>query len=232
MSYQAPFVDAATSVDQVNWDNTFISYYSYGNALGLALDLSLRQLKENKTLDGFMRFMWQRYGETEIPYGLGNLQNALGAYADEAFSQHFFDTYIYKSHMPDYKTLLESVGISYSPQFENKVSYGAAIKNVDNKWLVASYPLKASSLYQAGLSKGDRIVSIDGKLTNNRLTPDTILNAYQAGDQVKVVFNRFDKQHEIDMIFTKDPSIQTSLMKDVSNGVLQQQDLWLGNMTK
>ena len=43
MSYQAPFVDAATSVDPVNRDNTFISYYSYGSVLGLALDLPLRQ---------------------------------------------------------------------------------------------------------------------------------------------------------------------------------------------
>ena len=41
MSQQAPFVDAATSVDEVNRENTFISYYSYGNVLGLALDLLL-----------------------------------------------------------------------------------------------------------------------------------------------------------------------------------------------
>ncbi len=39
MSYQAPFVDAATSVDPVNRENIFISYYSYGSMLGLALDL-------------------------------------------------------------------------------------------------------------------------------------------------------------------------------------------------
>jgi predicted metalloprotease with PDZ domain len=36
MSYQAPFVDAAQSVDPVNRENTFTSYYTYGNVLGLA----------------------------------------------------------------------------------------------------------------------------------------------------------------------------------------------------
>jgi len=36
MSNQAPFVDAATSVDPVNRENMFISYYSYGSVLGLA----------------------------------------------------------------------------------------------------------------------------------------------------------------------------------------------------
>ncbi len=45
MSYQAPFVDAATSVDPVNRENTFISYYSYGSVLGLALDLSLTRTR-------------------------------------------------------------------------------------------------------------------------------------------------------------------------------------------
>ena len=42
MSYQAPFVDAATSVDPVNTENTFISYYSYGSVLGLAAGPVLR----------------------------------------------------------------------------------------------------------------------------------------------------------------------------------------------
>ena len=37
MSYQAPFVDAARSVDPVNRTNTFISYYTYGSVLGLAV---------------------------------------------------------------------------------------------------------------------------------------------------------------------------------------------------
>ena len=53
MSFQAPFVDAATSVDPVNRENTFISYYSYGSVLGLALDLSLRQ--NNLNLDDYMK---------------------------------------------------------------------------------------------------------------------------------------------------------------------------------
>lgn len=41
MSQMAPFVDAAQAVDPVNFDITFISYYTWGAGLGLALDLSL-----------------------------------------------------------------------------------------------------------------------------------------------------------------------------------------------
>lgn len=68
MSYQAPFVDAATSVDPVNRDNTFISYYSYGSVLGLALDLSLR--KENLNLDDYLKMVWLQYGKMKRPIPL------------------------------------------------------------------------------------------------------------------------------------------------------------------
>ena len=33
----SPFVDAATSIDPQNRGNTFISYYTYGAAIGLGL---------------------------------------------------------------------------------------------------------------------------------------------------------------------------------------------------
>ena len=34
MSRLAPFVDAAAAIDRTSWDNTFISYYTFGAALG------------------------------------------------------------------------------------------------------------------------------------------------------------------------------------------------------
>ena len=42
MSRLAPFTDAAQAIDRTNWGNTFISYYTWGAAIGLGLDLSLR----------------------------------------------------------------------------------------------------------------------------------------------------------------------------------------------
>ncbi|WP_410524668.1 M61 family metallopeptidase [Polaribacter sp. IC063] len=88
MSYQAPFVDAATSVDPVNRENTFISYYSYGSVLGLVLDLSLR--KQDKNLDDFMKLVWQKYGKKEIPYTIKNLNDALNEYAGNKFGNQIF----------------------------------------------------------------------------------------------------------------------------------------------
>ena len=61
MSRLAPFVDAAASMDRTNADNTFLSYYTWGSAIGLGLDLTLRDRTGGKvTLDHFMRMLWER----------------------------------------------------------------------------------------------------------------------------------------------------------------------------
>ena len=232
MSYQAPFVDAATSVDQVNRENSYISYYTYGNVLGLALDLSLRNLERDKSLDGFMRLVWQTYGKIETPYTLKNLQDTLTAYVDASFSNDFFNKYIYRSSMPDYKSLLATVGIGFSNQYKDRPSLGASIQNTDNKWLISSNPQQSTSLYKAGLTKGDKIISIDGKLTNNRIKPDDFLNVYKSGDSVKVVFNRFGTLKETEMTLIRNLSFKTYLMEDTSKEVRQNQDSWLGNKSK
>ena len=60
MSQLAPFTDAATAIDRTNLANTFISYYTYGAAIALALDLSLRDRSNGKiSLDDYMRAMWR-----------------------------------------------------------------------------------------------------------------------------------------------------------------------------
>lgn len=229
MSYQAPFVDAATSVDQVNRENTFISYYSYGNTLGLALDLMLRNLKGDKHLDGYMKLVWENHGKKEIPYTVQNLEDILSVYTDTEFSSDFFERYIYASQMPDYKALLASVGIVYSDD-KNKVPHlGATIQNIDNKWVISSNPQIGSSSYKAGLSKGDKIISIDGKLTNNRLKPAEFLRFYQAGDSVKVVFNRFGQGKETMMVFEKNKTINTQLEEKPNSKARKRRKNWLKN---
>ena len=46
MSRLAPFTDAATAIDPTNFGNTFVSYYTWGEAIGLGLDLTLRGAHE------------------------------------------------------------------------------------------------------------------------------------------------------------------------------------------
>ncbi len=52
VSQHAPFTDAAAAIDRTNFENTFISYYTWGEAIGLGLDLALRDRSNGRvTLD-------------------------------------------------------------------------------------------------------------------------------------------------------------------------------------
>ncbi len=62
MSRQAPLVDAATAVDPNNRNNSFLSYYTWGSGIGMALDLTLRMRGRGVTLDDVMREMWRSHG--------------------------------------------------------------------------------------------------------------------------------------------------------------------------
>ncbi|MCY4509685.1 MAG: hypothetical protein OXG35_22375, partial [Acidobacteria bacterium] len=67
MSRLAPFTDAATAIDPTNWGSFFISYYTWGEVLGLGLDLLLRARAADGagpavTLDDYMRLLWERFG--------------------------------------------------------------------------------------------------------------------------------------------------------------------------
>ena len=115
MSRLAPFTDAARAIDRTNWGNTFISYYTWGAAIGLGLDLSLRARADPGgvgdivsgpgmvSLDDYMRAMWQTHGEpggpapglVEVPYTLGDARDRLAEItSDRAFADDFFDRYV------------------------------------------------------------------------------------------------------------------------------------------
>ena len=183
MSYQAPFVDAARSVDPVNRINTFVSYYSYGSMLGLALDLSLRENGLN--LDDFMKLMWKNFGKQEKPYTIEDLHNTLNTYAGTDFGNYFFNHYIYKSEMPDMKRLLNNVGVSLT-QDTNKISFGAVIKN----GVIVENTLMGSSAYKAGLENGDKIVKVGDVAITDSVNVNSILNTFKPNDEVNIVYER------------------------------------------
>jgi predicted metalloprotease with PDZ domain len=61
MSMAAPFFDGAAWRDPTRAPATFLSYYTWGSTIGIALDLMLRQ-RFNTTLDSYMRLLWQEFG--------------------------------------------------------------------------------------------------------------------------------------------------------------------------
>lgn len=207
MSYQAPFVDAARSVDPNNRDNTFISYYSYGQMLGLALDLSLRVRGLN--LDDYLKLVWARYGKTEKPYTIQDLQNTLNDYAGNNYGDWFFNHYIHKSGMPDFKRLFESVGVSLT-QDETKVYFGATVK----EGIITTNPMMDSPAYKAGLEKGDKLLEVGKTNFNSFMNFDDIVNTAKPGSKLDIVYERYGIQKETNVTFQKDPAYTLSLFEE------------------
>ena len=229
MSYQAPFVDAATSVDPVNRENTFISYYSYGSILGLALDLSLREKGLN--LDDYMKLVWNTFGKKEIPYTIENLKESLNAYAGKEFGNQFFDKYIYKSQMPDYKSLFATVGVKLI-QDDTTPYFGAAIAtNGDLFGEIQRNTAIGSPAYIAGLDKGDVITAINNQPFPNGVSFEDFLKKFQIGDELKIDFLRFGTIKSTKVKLTSNPIYRTELVE--KNGekpakkVLNNRKAWL-----
>jgi predicted metalloprotease with PDZ domain len=120
MSQLAPFVDAAVSIDPTNFADTYVSYYTWGAAIGLGLDLSLRDRTDGKvTLDDVMRLMWERhgrpgggFGQVDVPYTMDDLERAIAdVSADAAFADRFFARYVEGRDVVDYRALLARAGL-------------------------------------------------------------------------------------------------------------------------
>lgn len=222
MSYQAPFVDAARSVDAVNRDNTFISYYSYGSMLGLALDLSLREKMLN--LDDYMKIVWETYGKPFKPYKIDDLHQTLNGYAGQEFGDTFFNNYIYKSEMPDYERLFNRVGVQLT-QNTHKIAFGMRLINNE----IISNTQIGSSAYNAGLEKGDLLIKIDNMVLNDTVNINTLLeNKYKPDDEITVVFKRFASIRDTRMTLKRDFSYRITPFLELTNAEKTNRENWLG----
>ncbi len=222
MSYQAPFVDAARSVDPVNRTNTFISYYSYGSALGLALDLSLRE--KGLTLDDYMKLVWKKNGKKEKPYTIERLHSLLNDYAGDDFGNHFFQNYIYKSDMPDMNRLFESVGVILS-QNTDKASFGVAVVN----GTINQNTSIGTAAYKAGLEKGDKIINVNSTPITKDTTFKEIIATYKPDDILSITYERFGVTKETSITLQEDPtySIEINPSQTGTTEIVKRRNLWL-----
>ncbi len=214
MSYQAPFADAATSIDPHNRGNTFISYYTYGQALGLALDLSLRNLNTTSSLDEFMKLVWARHGKTESPYTVRDLQAALAEYINPSFANNFFDNYVFRSSLPDYEKLFADMGVSFAKATPAKSYLGISVNKSDAGLTVSGYAKINSPAYKAGMESKDVIVSVDGKAVNDEQGLNTIINSLSPGKEIAIVYKRFGTERTTKVILEEDPARQTKFYED------------------
>lgn len=212
MSRQAPLIDAATSIDAQNKSNTFISYYSWGAVLGLGLDLSLRSTFEDITLDDFMRLMWMKYGKDEVSYQIADLQKTLAEVTDSTeYADQFFEKYVYGGQQVNLKPLLARAGFSLRPADTSipVLSFGTnKIRYSNGKAVIDRRTQVGSPLYEAGVDKGDEIISIGGNTISNAKDLQELLESHQAGDQLPIIYHSLGDQKESRIQLAQNPSLE------------------------
>ncbi len=228
MSYRAPFVDAATSIDPTNNENIFVSYYTYGSVLGLALDLSLRNRSDNKNLDDFFKLIWQTYGKPEIPYSIRDLHAALVEYTDQSFADNFFDRYVYNTEMPEYAGLLREFGIEMEKANPGRPTLGNSLMEVDGGFQLRRNAIKGTPLYEAGIQSTDLITSIGGRTILPGVEVEEILEERRPGQTITIKYERFGEERTARIRLMEDQSYQTNLIRRPTRTVRAKRDVWLG----
>jgi predicted metalloprotease with PDZ domain len=216
MSMQAPFVDAATSIDPTNRPNTFISYYTWGAAIGLGLDLTLRERFPGVSLEDYMRAMWRQYGRwqspalaPERPYTVADLRRVLGEVThDTAFANDFFRRYVEGHEVVDYARLLAPAGFLVRKAAPGRPWLGAFLADDSASAAVAQPAIEGGSLYRAGVDRGDRIFGVDGTATPSADALTAALRGHAAGETVRLDVLQRGVRHEVPVTLVENPGVE------------------------
>ena len=246
MSRLAPFVDAAAAIDRTAWDNTFISYYTFGAAIGLGLDLSLRERSNGRTtLDTYMQALWAKHGRpgqqepgrVATPYTMDDLRSVLGEVSGDAdFARTFFASYIQGHDLVDYAPLLARAGLVLRRRHADAAWFaGRDELRFDAGGARVTGPVAFDSwLYKTGVERDDLIVSIDGVSLTAGAALDEVLARHKPGDQVAIRFvQRSGETVNGRLVLEEDPR-QEIVPIEQNGGTLtdaqrQFRDAWFGS---
>jgi predicted metalloprotease with PDZ domain len=235
MSRRAVFVDAGVSVDRTNYANMYSSYYPYGGAIALALDLQLRT-RFQLTLDDYMTALWKRFGKTGIPYTVPALETVLAELTrDKAFAAGFFAKYINGHESFNYTPLLEKAGITLKKQHAGKAWLGQ-VKLKERSGIINSNTIIGTPLYNAGLDFDDEIMMLDGKPVTGAADINEILNSHKPGDVITVQYKHRSEVKEAGITLAENPTY--ALMTYEQSGLTPTKEMldfrnsWLGSKIK
>jgi predicted metalloprotease with PDZ domain len=244
MSRLAPFVDGATASDPTNWANTFYSYYPFGEAIALGLDLTLRERSDSRiTLDDFMRAMWRVHGKpggpapglVAKPYTVADARARLEEVSgDKAFADDFFRRYIEGTEQLDYAALLLRAGFVLRKQNAGKATLGPIrLEKKGDTLQVATPTLIGSPAYTAGLDLDDQLISIAGMAIGAQEDISKAIADKKPGDEVEIVFKRRGQEVQARAQLAEDPRLEMVPVEKAGGSLSDAQkrfrDAWLGS---
>jgi predicted metalloprotease with PDZ domain len=247
MSRMAAFADGAAYVDRVNFDNTYLSYYTWGAAIGLGLDLTLRDRSNGKiTLDDYMRALWERHGRpggkapgrVDHPYTMADLRSALASVSgDAAFADDFFRRFIQGSEIVDYERLLARAGFVLRPVSPGQASAGQLrLQDAQGRARIAAAVPFGSPAYAAGLERDDVIVAVGGREVTSAGDVERTIRERKPGDTIPIVFERRGQRTTGMLRLVVDPRVEMLPVEQTGRSLTPDQrrfrDGWLSSAAR
>jgi predicted metalloprotease with PDZ domain len=234
MSRRAAFADGAASVDPQNQANIYISYYTYGRALALGIDLAIRSRFPGKSLDDMMRAIWRRHPDVQKPYTEEDLQQALAqATGSDEFAKEIFQRHIDGVEPVEYATLLERAGyVLQSPEIF-KAWIGTPPMSFSERGIdINGSTLRGSPLYAAGIDRGDRIVEADGKVLKTRQDFNDLVASHRPGDRGTLTVEARTGRKQVDITWAQSPDVEIVSFEKAGRPVTPEiaafRESWLG----
>lgn len=231
-SEMAVFSDAGVAVDKTNFPNIFTSYYPYGAAIALALDLELRK-NYNKTLDDLMQAAWKRFGKPEVPYTVPGLQEVLATVTgDKKFAQGFFEKYVYGHEPLDYGPLLAPAGFRLAKVAPAKAWLGAPQLLEREGLLIQGNTLRGTPVYDAELDVDDKIIGIDNQDVRTVADLNAVLDRLHPGATVAIRYIHRNEERAGKITLQENPALTVETFEaaglPVTPAITQFRQHWLG----
>jgi len=243
MSRMAPFTDGGRTTDRTNWSNTVISYYPFGGAIGLALDLTLRERTDSRvSLDDYMRAMWRAHGEVRAarpgyvahPYTMADAEQRLAEVSGDArFARDFFARFIQGHEAADYARLLMLAGVELRKTGSGRATWGDVRLDGRSGIVLAQAPDFASPAYLAGLDIGDDVKEVDGARVSSPDELFAVFSRHSVGDTLTVAFvDRSGASHSTKLTLAEDAALDIGPLEARGGALTAAQkafrDRWLG----
>ncbi|SDE53632.1 Predicted metalloprotease, contains C-terminal PDZ domain [Mucilaginibacter pineti] len=241
MSRYSVFADAGVSTDPNNNVNDYTSYYTYGGAIALALDLRLRS-DFNLTLDDYMRQVWLARGKVMKPYTIWDLQTDLAKVTNNSkFATDFFKRYINGTDKNNYQELLAKAGLvlrktqagqGWAGPLSTAPGRGRAgvVRQIGAEGLpLLSGTTIETPIYKAGLDAGDVILKVNGADINTEKSFNDQLTDKKPGDKLTVNYKNRTGPHETTIILEECPYFEVVTFEKVGKPLSKEQEAFRNN---
>ncbi len=243
MSRLAAFVDGEATAYPTNWENTFLSYYTYGAALGLGLDLALRDLTDGRvSLDDVLRDLWRRFGKAPAPpgtvatpYTMADLRQSLARVSgNEGFANGFFDRYIEGRDVVPYERLLARAGLVLRPRRPGAAWMGdLPVTPGAEGATVTQSPRMGTPVFEAGIGDGDVLVRLGGRAVASAEDVTKALDGRAPGDTIDATIRRHGREQQVRIVLGADPRQELVTVESTGAAPTPEQrrfrDAWLGS---